>query len=75
MTPALLVTLALHAAGAIALAVQPALWGWVLAVLLANHLVLAAGVFVVRGRLLGPNLSRLSGAGVAGRKVCLTFDD
>jgi peptidoglycan-N-acetylglucosamine deacetylase len=75
MTPALLVTLALHAAGAIALAVQPALWGWVLAVLLANHLVLAAGVFVVRGRLLGPNLSRLSGAGLAGGKVCLTFDD
>ena len=45
MTPALHVTVALHAAGAIALALEPGLWRWVLGALLANHVVLAAGVF------------------------------
>jgi len=75
MTPALRLTLAVHAAGAIALAVEPGLWRWVLAALLANHLVLTAGVFFVRGRLLGPNLSRLPAAAAAGGNVCLTFDD
>jgi peptidoglycan/xylan/chitin deacetylase (PgdA/CDA1 family) len=75
MTPALRVTVALHAAGAIALALEPGLWRWVLGALLANHVVLAAGVFLLRGRLLGPNLSRLDAAGAAGGRVCLTFDD
>jgi peptidoglycan/xylan/chitin deacetylase (PgdA/CDA1 family) len=75
MTPALRVTVALHAAGIALLVAAPAWWPWIAAALAANHLVLTAGVFLVRGRLLGPNLSRLPAAAIAQREVCLTFDD
>jgi peptidoglycan/xylan/chitin deacetylase (PgdA/CDA1 family) len=75
MTPALFCSLVLHAGGAFALAVDFALWPWVAATLVANHLVLLAGVLLVRGRLLGPNLNRLPAAAVARGHVCLTFDD
>jgi peptidoglycan/xylan/chitin deacetylase (PgdA/CDA1 family) len=75
MTPALFCSLVLHAGGAVALAVDFALWPWVAATLVANHLVLLAGVLLVRGRLLGPNLNRLPAAAVARGHVCLTFDD
>jgi peptidoglycan/xylan/chitin deacetylase (PgdA/CDA1 family) len=75
MTPALRVTVALHAAGIALLAAAPAWWPWVAAALVTNHLVLTVGVFLVRGRLLGPNLSRLPAAAIAQRQVCLTFDD
>ncbi len=75
MTPALLCSLVLHAGGAVVLAVDLALWPWVAATLVANHLVLLAGVLLARGRLLGPNLNRLPAAAVARGHVCLTFDD
>lgn len=75
MTPALRATLALHAAAALLLVVQPQLWRWIVAALIANHLVLLAGVFFVRGRLLGPNLDRLPRSAAAKGEVCLTFDD
>lgn len=75
MTPALFCSLVLHAGSAVALAVDFALWPWVAATLVANHLVLLAGVLLVRGRLLGPNLNRLPAAAVARGHVCLTFDD
>ena len=75
MTPAMLCTVALHALGALALAADFSLWPWVAATLAANHLVLLAGVLLVRGRLLGPNLSRLPTAAIAHGQVCLTFDD
>jgi peptidoglycan/xylan/chitin deacetylase (PgdA/CDA1 family) len=75
MTPAIRVSIVVHAAGVIVLALGPGVWPWVAAALVANHLVLAAGVFYVRGRLLGPNLSRLPAAAAEQRQVCLTFDD
>jgi peptidoglycan/xylan/chitin deacetylase (PgdA/CDA1 family) len=75
MTPALRFTVALHAAGIALLVAAPAWWPWIAATLAANHLVLAVAVFFVRGRLLGPNLSRLPAAAIAQREVCLTFDD
>ena len=75
MTPALRVTLALHVAGVLLLAADAALWPWVAAALAANHQILTTGVFLVRGRLLGPNLSRLPAAAIARRHVSLTFDD
>jgi len=75
MTPAIRFSIATHIAGVIVLALAPGMWPWVAAVIVANHLVLAAGVFHVRGRLLGPNLSRLPAAAAAHRQVCLTFDD
>jgi peptidoglycan-N-acetylglucosamine deacetylase len=75
MTPALRVSIFVHAAGLAVLIVQPGAWPWLLAAVAANHLVLFAAVFQVRGELLGPNLSRLSAAAAAQGEVCLTFDD
>ena len=75
MTPALRVSLALHVAGVLLLLADATLWPWIAAVLAANHLILTTGVFLVRGRLLGPNLSRLPAAAIAQRQVSLTFDD
>jgi peptidoglycan/xylan/chitin deacetylase (PgdA/CDA1 family) len=75
MTPALRVTLGLHVAGVLLLLADATLWPWIAAALAANHLILTAGVFLVRGRLLGPNLSRLPAAAIAQRQVSLTFDD
>lgn len=75
MTPALRLTIALHAAGVVVLAIKPGLWPWIAAALAANHLLLSAAVFFVRANLLGPNLSRLPASAAANRQVCLTFDD
>lgn len=75
MTPAMICTLVLHAGGAVVLTVEFALWPWVGAVLAANHLLLLAGVFLVRARLLGPNLNRLPPGAIAHGQICLTFDD
>jgi peptidoglycan/xylan/chitin deacetylase (PgdA/CDA1 family) len=75
MTPALRLTLALHVVAVLLLVFDPALWPWIAGALVANHLVLTAAVFFVRGRLLGPNLTRLPASAIAQRQVCLTFDD
>lgn len=73
--PAIRVSMTLHAAGAIALAVHPAWWPWVLGGLAGNHLVLIAAALWPRGRLLGPNLNRLPAGALGRREVALTFDD
>jgi len=73
--PAIRVSAALHAMGALTLAIQPELWLWVVTVLAANHLVLIGAVFFPRGRLLGPNLNRLPAAFAKRGEVVLTFDD
>ena len=73
--PAIRLSILLHSAGAISLALHPALWPWIAAILIANHLVLMGAVFSPRGRLLGPNLDRLPTAAVERGEVCLTFDD
>jgi peptidoglycan-N-acetylglucosamine deacetylase len=73
--PAIALSIALHAGGAISLLVQPETWPWVLIALAANQAVLVGAVFFPRGHLLGPNLHRLPSAAVARGEVCLTFDD
>lgn len=73
--PVIRFSMTLHAAGAIALAVQPALWPWILGGLAGNHLVLIAAALWPRGRLLGPNLIRLPASALGRREVALTFDD
>lgn len=73
--PAIQLSILLHAAGAVTLAVQPALWPWLLGALVCNHLVLIAAVLWPRGRLLGPNLTRLPASAAGRDEVCLTFDD
>jgi len=75
VTRALRISIVVHGAGMLVLILKPAMWPWVAAALGANHLVLFAGVFLVRGELLGPNLSRLPASARAHGEVCLTFDD
>jgi peptidoglycan/xylan/chitin deacetylase (PgdA/CDA1 family) len=72
--PALQLSAAVHVVALLAFAIQPALWPWALGAVAANHLLLSCAVLWPRGRVLGPNLTRLPS--VAGRReVSLNFDD
>lgn len=73
--PAIRLSVALHAASALTLAIQPALWAWIVMALAANHLILISAVFWPRGALLGPNITRLPADAVARGEIVLTFDD
>lgn len=73
--PAIRVSIALHAAGALTLAIQPSLWVWVAIALAANHLILSIAVFFPRGNLLGSNITRLPPDAAARGEIVLTFDD
>ena len=75
LSPALRISLVLHAAAAVLLATHPDAWPWGLAVLGANHLALFFAVLCPRGQLLGPNLVRLPAPAVRRREIALTFDD
>jgi peptidoglycan/xylan/chitin deacetylase (PgdA/CDA1 family) len=72
---AIRLSLLLHAAAVMTVAIQPALWPWALGAVAGNHVLLIAAVFWPRGRVLGPNLRRLSAAAAARSEVSLTFDD
>ena len=74
-TPAVWLSMLLHAAAVATVAMQPALWPWALGAVAGNHLLLTAAVFWPRGRVLGANLVRLPAAAVARKEVSLTFDD
>lgn len=74
-TPLLLGSAALHAAGAVALAVAPRHWPAVAGTLFADHVLLAGLSLWPRSRLLGPNRSRLPEAAARRGEVALTFDD
>ena len=74
-SPAIRVSLLLHAAAAVMLAAHPQAWPWPLGMLVANHLVLLCAALSPRGRLLGPNLVRLPAAAARRREISLTFDD
>jgi len=74
-TPAIRVSLLVHAAAVLLLAAHTETWPWALGVLAANQLVLIYAVLSPRDRLLGPNLSRLPAPAACRGEVCLTFDD
>ena len=73
--PAIRFSFLLHAGGVVVWAIQPALWPWIIGVLIANHCVLSCAVLFPKGRLLGPNLTRLPQAAIRRGEVVLTFDD
>jgi peptidoglycan/xylan/chitin deacetylase (PgdA/CDA1 family) len=77
--PALLLgSLALHAAGALALAVAPRHWKTIAGLLIADHLALAAASLWPRSQLVGENLLRLplpEGTAAGQNEIALTFDD
>lgn len=68
-------TILIHLAALIALLWRPAWWPWVVAVLVANHLVLGLIGMWPRSSLLGENMSRLPDAAARRGEVAVTFDD
>jgi peptidoglycan-N-acetylglucosamine deacetylase len=73
--PLLAGSLALHAAGAVALAAAPRHWRVVAGALVADHVVLAAASLWPRSPFVGANLLRLPPADSAAAEIALTFDD
>lgn len=66
---------ALHAAAFLCVILWPAAWPYWLGLVVLNHMCLSLAVLWPRGRVLGPNLSRLPAAAAARGEVVLTFDD
>src|SRR5262245_55576829 len=68
-------SIALHAAAVVVLVARPHLWPWVLATLIADHLVLTAAGLWPRSKLLGPNWTRLPASVAAAGAIAITIDD
>jgi peptidoglycan/xylan/chitin deacetylase (PgdA/CDA1 family) len=68
-------SIALHAGAAVILIARPHWWPWVLAAIVADHLVLTAAGLWPRSKLLGPNWTQLPAAAAATRAVAITIDD
>ncbi|MDD2934561.1 MAG: polysaccharide deacetylase family protein [Methylotenera sp.] len=75
--PTLLIKLSvmLHGLVLISLIVAPDLWQWALAVLIGNHLVIAATGLWPRSNWLGPNWTQLPPAAIHRNEIALTIDD
>ena len=54
---------------------RPASWPWVLAAIVANHLVIGLIGMWPKSRLLGPNMVRLPDESIRRGEIALTFDD
>ncbi|MFA5170650.1 MAG: polysaccharide deacetylase family protein [Sulfuriferula sp.] len=68
-------TLAIHATAVLVLLTTPQHWRWVLASLIANHLVLALVGLWPRSSWLGKNWTQLPDAAIARNEIALTIDD
>ena len=74
-SPLLGVSAGVHLAGAVALALSPVRWPFVVGTIVADHLAVVAAGLAPRSRLLGPNMTRLPAEASLRREVGLTFDD
>lgn len=66
--PLIHATLAIHAVSCVALAFEPAWWGWAFGAVAANHSLIGLAVAFPRSRWLGTNLTRLPPAAVAAKR-------
>jgi peptidoglycan/xylan/chitin deacetylase (PgdA/CDA1 family) len=73
--PLVIASAGLHGAGALAAALAPRLWPWIVAALFADHLVLTANGMWPQSPYLGSNLTRLPEDAAQRREIALTFDD
>lgn len=73
--PFIAISMALHAACALACVLWPAQWPWWLAVVLGNQMLIVALVFLPRAQALGRTVTRLPAAAATQGWVALTFDD
>jgi peptidoglycan/xylan/chitin deacetylase (PgdA/CDA1 family) len=71
--PLLYASAAVHAGAATCALLRPPYWGWALAAVAANHVVLAGAGLWPRSSLLGPNWTRLPDS--SGAAVAITIDD
>lgn len=69
------ITLLLHLALLATIVVVPDAWRWVLAIILANHLLITLVGLWPRSTWLGPNWTRLPPACAARSEIALTIDD
>ena len=74
-TLAIQASFALHAGAVIALIARPSLWPWLLAAVVADHLLLTAAGLWPRSKLLGPNWTHLPPAAAGHGSVAITIDD
>lgn len=74
-TPAIRLSIWLHAFATFAFVVWPGAWQWLLGIVLSNHLLLGLFGMWPRSQILGGNLVRLPPLGYAKGQVALTFDD
>jgi peptidoglycan/xylan/chitin deacetylase (PgdA/CDA1 family) len=65
----------LHLGAAVLLVAQPHLWPWILAAVVADHLVLTAAGLWPKSKLLGPNWTSLPDSVAASGAVAITIDD
>jgi len=68
-------SIAVHAGAAVLLIARPHWWPWVLAAIVADHLVLMAAGLWPRSKLLGPNWTQLPASATANGAVAITIDD
>lgn len=69
------VSIALHLLALVLLLVMPGYWRWLLALIVANHALLAAVGLWPRSHWLGANWTQLPAAATARNEVALTIDD
>lgn len=75
--PTLLVraTFALHVIALVALVATPAQWPWILAIVIANHIVVTVIGLWPRSHALGPNWTQLPACTTVRNEIALTIDD
>jgi peptidoglycan-N-acetylglucosamine deacetylase len=69
------ISVVLHAVLLIGLFATPQLWRWLLAIFIADHLVIALAGLLPRSNWLGPNWTKLPQAAAKRNEVALTIDD
>ena len=75
-TPTLIrASIALHLLAFAVVVAAPGQWGWALAAVAANHVLIAATGLWPRSCWLGPNWTRLPAAATARNEIALTIDD
>lgn len=74
-TPIIKFSLLVLACCAIVTLLNPALWMWMLGIVLLNHLILAIIGLIPRSTLLGPNITRLPLSAAQRKEVAITIDD
>lgn len=74
-SPLIRASLVVHGLALVAVVAVPALWPWALAIVVANHALVAGVGLWPRSHWLGPNWSRLPAAATARNEIALTIDD